>query len=114
MLLKKIDSVVLIQVWISWVFFRAESLGQALEIIQQMLIFNTNTFVPVDAVLFMKATLLAGGWLAVEMVAGNNLHTKVNIPAALMTRVSQIGLAAMIAACIYLRGPGSAFIYFQF
>lgn len=104
----------LVQVWIGWVFFRAQSLGQALEILKQMFFFNTNTFVPVDAVLFMKATLLAGGWLAVEMVAGNNLHTKVKIPAAFMTRVSQIGLAAMIAACIYLRGPGSAFIYFQF
>ncbi len=105
---------VLIQVWISWVFFRAESLGQALEIIQQMLIFNTNTFVPVDAVLFMKATLLAGGWLTVEMIAGNNIQNKVRLPANYITRLSQIGLAAMIAACIYLRGPGSAFIYFQF
>jgi alginate O-acetyltransferase complex protein AlgI len=106
--------VIMVQVWISWVFFRAQSIGQAFEIIRYMLSFHFTHFDPVDAVLFAKASFLAGFWLIVELCTGFRLLEKA-VPAVLVRDWSvEIRLALMAAAAIYLRGPGSAFIYFQF
>ncbi|RJQ84714.1 MAG: MBOAT family protein [Desulfobacteraceae bacterium] len=106
--------VILIQVWIGWVFFRAQSIGQALEIVRCMFSFRLTSFYPVDSVLFLKASLLAGFWLAVEIGAGYRLLESAKITALYRNWAAEIRLALMMTACIYLRGPGSAFIYFQF
>jgi alginate O-acetyltransferase complex protein AlgI len=101
----------LVQVWVAWVFFRATSFAQALHITSAMLDPRGHDVAPVlslarPALLFLvvsvsvEALLATGGSPAVRRRLGRH--------------ADPVLVAAMIAACFYLRGPGSAFIYFQF
>ena len=104
---------VLVQVWIGWVFFRAESLPQAVRILRTMLSFDNLSIAPVlelgpPALLFLLVALASEcySYLGLDRSA---------IAASRLARLAEpVLLALMIAACVYLRGPGSAFIYFQF
>ncbi len=109
-----LTSIVLVQVWVAWVFFRAESMGQAIAILGHMFSFRMTAFQPVDALLFMKAAFLAIFWLAIELGIGFRLPERFGAAAIRSRWAVEIRLALMITACLFMRGPGSAFIYFQF
>ena len=104
---------VLLQVWIAWVFFRAETLEQALGILASM--FNPSLFVLPDlAAPFQPALVvlvLAG---LGELFFYFRLNTIAAEDSLLLRFAKPLFLALLLVACIYLRGPGSAFIYFQF
>jgi alginate O-acetyltransferase complex protein AlgI len=101
-------------VWFAWVFFRSQSIDQAWTIIGHMLAFNFSTFQVVDTVLFAKATLITFFWVLFELHQGLGRPGLPRIPQNLIQYANEGRLAFMLAACLFLRGPGSAFIYFQF
>ena len=106
--------IVMVQVWLAWVFFRSQNLAQAATIITHMFSFNLSPFHTVDTVLFLKALGLAAFWAIVEILSGLNLSFARVSSQSVLNYLNEGRLAVMIAACIYLRGPGSSFIYFQF
>jgi alginate O-acetyltransferase complex protein AlgI len=104
---------VIVQVWIGWVFFRAESLGQALDILKIMFNINMLSFVIVPKFNFMIQSIvliaIAREFLYYFGVDGK-FEKKEKVYPILETVL--VGLAVL--AIIFFRGPGSAFIYFQF
>ncbi|MBL8611038.1 MAG: MBOAT family protein [Myxococcales bacterium] len=113
--------VVFVAVCVGWVFFRASSLPHALRVLRVM-----TTSVPV--VDLTEVAILRAGWplffLAVGVVAewiaraadaraaDARAAGATGAPRSLALR--SVGVAVMVAACVFLRGPGNAFIYFQF
>jgi len=105
---------VFLLVVVGWVFFRAETFGQALAILRAMFSF----------------TMEPGNWIAERLGAKSLGCVSLMILCELyfhlgwnrigweryrLVRVAQpVMLAVLLTACVFLRGPGSAFIYFQF
>ncbi|MGD0275007.1 MAG: MBOAT family O-acyltransferase [Syntrophales bacterium] len=101
---------VMIQVLIAWVFFRAENIGQAFQIIKTMFSFSTKLpMVPVPGGMALVAALVLFECMIFFKV---DLLKRIPMRARLVTGPVLWGLA--IAAIIFFRGPGSTFIYFQF
>jgi len=98
-------------VLISWVFFRADNLGQAFVIVARM--FDLSTFAWQDLYqLNSRAVALTGVLLLSE------LRHLIHWPAWTYrfgdTRFQPAWTALVLVACVYFRGPGGTFIYFQF
>lgn len=104
-------------VLITWVFFRAENLGQATAIVGQM--FNLPSFSLADLRLFNQRALAFTGLLLIGQLRfffkwpDNLIHAGSPVGLALR-RIQPVLTAFVLIACVYFRGPGSAFIYFQF
>lgn len=99
---------VVIQVWVAWVFFRAESVSQAFKILKVMFAFNGN---------FSLGLHFNGSFFIVLIILRElyfyfNLEKKQSL--VFDKYIEPAFIAVSIAACVYLRGPGSEFIYFQF
>lgn len=100
---------VLLQVWIGWVFFRAESFSQALDILSVMFTFHgASMALSKNALVFL--TLI----VARECYVALRLDWRRLVNRELLPQAEPLALAAAGLAAVYLRGPGSAFIYFQF
>ena len=101
--------VTLTQVWAAWVLFRAESLAQAGQILTRMF-WPTGWSLGVARghLLFLGIAVL---W---EAYAYLGLHERRVGAVALRRLAAPAAVALLIAASVYLRGPGDAFIYFQF
>jgi alginate O-acetyltransferase complex protein AlgI len=109
-------ALVLAQVWVGWVFFRAESAAQAVRILRTMFSFSGgpasvraemggSDALAVVLLILAAASREAWIWLGLG---------RPPLPERLRAPVETVAPSLMIAACVYLRGPGSAFIYFQF
>jgi alginate O-acetyltransferase complex protein AlgI len=98
-------------VCVGWVFFRAESIGQALTILQRML-------TPSGGQRFDSASLAVAlaAWLAV--ILGHSITLNVDLPLLfrrLPAPVLATGIAAVfLVAQILMPQKGATFIYFQF
>lgn len=92
----------------TWVFFRSSSMNQSFFILGQM--FSARVDWAGLSLVSLNAWCALGVLIASEVLA----FARKEAPLHPTSRVAQFRLAAMILACIYLRGPGSAFIYFQF
>lgn len=101
---------VLILVWLSWVLFRAESLPQAGSVFGQMLMWRG-----VGPALPRFAWLILAVGLSIELLgpALERLWTSI-FSAQVRWGLEVGGVATLIVLTVFLRGPGSAFIYFQF
>ncbi len=102
-----------ILVLIGWVFFRADDFGDATKIISDMFAWTAkDTFV-------INYEIRNGlVWLSLSLLIelGTYLRFKPHLylPQQ-MRRISDMGyVLLMLLACIYLRGEGNVFIYFQF
>ncbi|MBK6285032.1 MAG: MBOAT family protein [Draconibacterium sp.] len=99
--------IVSIQVLIAWVFFRAENINQALDILKVMFSFQGPFKFGwgLDASIFISVIILR------ELLSALHLDDKLKgkHPVAEMVFYS-----VLIAAIIFFRGAGSEFIYFQF
>ena len=100
----------------AWVFFRAESFDQALVILSTM-------FPPGHLGLELVAETLSSSvgmtaMIALSVAAAREIYFFIGLdrlPQPTLIRQTQPALvAALIVFCIFFRGPGSAFIYFQF
>ncbi len=106
--------IVFIQATIAWVFFRANNVGQAMEIIKNLFSFspsNSNFF---DTYFNGIAFLL----LAIAIELAVHLRKKIRpIKIAYLSRRDAIDTAVVSASILFilfLRGEGQQFIYFQF
>lgn len=106
--------ITLVGVLVAWVFFRAESWSQALQIVGVM--FNPRLFhlAAIQEHIHWRELLLVGlmaawqarfypGWRMPEW--SRRRWAPILQPAA---------IALLLWACVFMRGPGHAFIYFQF
>lgn len=100
----------IVQVWVAWVFFRAESLDQALYVVKTMFNFGgaLDFGLRHNSMIFLAAAIVG------ELFVYLRLNEKQLIPSMWQSRLKPVLWALVIVACIYLRGPGSEFIYFQF
>jgi alginate O-acetyltransferase complex protein AlgI len=101
---------VIIQVWIGWVFFRSGSFSQASDIISAMFSFRGgwNAGLDFDQRFFLILAFLPE---ILYLLAGNiSSFGKI-----IHSKIAEIVIFSfLLLCCIYLRGPGASFIYFQF
>lgn len=106
---------VLFQVWIAWVFFRAESIGQAVSILMRLFGLVSEPFQMTDFVLLGYGWLF---WMAVMIV--REFFYFLQPPVTRFTNEQTnrvfdvVSTALLIVITIYFRGPSSEFVYFQF
>jgi alginate O-acetyltransferase complex protein AlgI len=104
-------AVVLLQVWVAWVFFRASDVRQAVAILRIMFSFEgPSTFLVggEDAAVFLLVGVL------MEVVSKRHPEGLYQPPSWMGRWAEAAGVVAMLVAAVFLRGPGQAFIYFQF
>lgn len=102
---------VLAQVLIAWMFFRAESFSQAVQIVGTMLSFQSAALAGLR--LDWLAFLSLGIAFETLQVQAPRLDTH-RLVLGVWKRFEPLAYAALLVMCVYLRGPGGAFIYFQF
>jgi len=100
---------ILISVWVGWVFFRATSLPQACQIVGTLFSLKGSSL-PCDAVLLVFLAIP----IVREIYFMFHLDSSSVITWRLWRAASPVFMTILIVASIYFRGPGSAFIYFQF
>lgn len=105
--------IVLFQVVIAWVFFRATSFEQAMEILAKL--FSTNLEgTELIATQYFDALIFLGLGVGIEMWYYLKRNYK---PLKLATHsilYDTITIAILLFMCIFFRGTASEFIYFQF
>ncbi len=100
-------------VLIAWVFFRAESFADALQIIDHLFSWSGGgDFVMNEQIHNGILWLLTS--LSVELITYFRLKPHLWLPERWHRPADMIYVLAMVLACIYLRGEGNVFIYFQF
>lgn len=112
-------------VLISWVFFRAESFSQAGLILSRMA--DVSQLDPAGAIRLLTVDTDPGvappGWKALSLlvlIMAWHVHVYLGPwrregEVSKWNRILQLfWLAILLFACVFFRGPGSAFIYFQF
>ena len=105
--------IVLFQVVIAWVFFRAPSFEKAMSILGNLFSTNlegTNIIIThyFNTVLFLGLAIGIEVWYFIKR---RNKTLRLATKTVLYDTVS---MSVLITACIYFRGPASEFIYFQF
>ena len=107
----------LLQVWVTWVFFRAETFGQATRIVGSMFNFRGGTELLMQDLGGMKLLNIA---VVVAIAASREFwffmgwNEREFVPAPYRRNVAVLLMALLIVVTVYFRGPGSQFIYFQF
>jgi len=101
---------------IAWVFFRAENFSQALAVLAAMFDFGQFNFHLIDKLIDNSAVNVLLIILARQLFFHFNLNDAawVNGNYAWRGKVEISVLALLILVCVYMRGTGGAFIYFQF
>ncbi|MGD2251860.1 MAG: MBOAT family O-acyltransferase [Anaerolineales bacterium] len=101
---------VLAQVWIAWVFFRAESLARAVQVLGYMFDFSAGwgPLAGLNRAVFILIGMLFELYLYFKL----DSFDRISRPARHALGVAS--LALLIFCCVYLRGPGTQFIYNQF
>lgn len=104
---------VLVQVIIAWVFFRAETFTDAIHVIKNMLLINTDMDIIRDGV-FNNALIFIIVGLSIEVFFYFNLKSKLAFRGRNKEYFQYFQFVLMIIAIILFRGKGQEFIYFQF
>ena len=104
---------VMMQVVAAWVFFRAETFDQAVNVLDHLFSFRTKADELLwerhfDAIVFLMLAVAVEGWVYLK-----RRYTKFR--AATNTIAYDVfTMALLILLCVYFRGPAAEFIYFQF
>lgn len=107
--------IVFVLTLLGWVFFRAHTLHGALAILRSMLGLESSHALSDLSSLRAPLFFLALGIVTEVLTAWRDRrHTEAERTAMAPGLLRPVGVALLIASCIYLRGPGNAFIYFQF
>jgi D-alanyl-lipoteichoic acid acyltransferase DltB (MBOAT superfamily) len=100
-------------VLVGWVFFRAESTGDAVQIISHMFHWGSEgEFVFNDEIRNGMVWLAVS--LLIELITYFRLKPHRLLPLKYWPAADMLYVLMMLLACIYLRGEGNVFIYFQF
>ena len=106
---------VIFQVWIGWVFFRAETLSQALNILKIMFnfpgFFSGFSFNDANLYFILLIVLLREIFIDQKLFL---FQYKINFLKKYQKEFQVIYLSILMALIVIFRGPGSDFIYFQF
>ncbi len=108
-----ITATLLIQVLIAWVFFRSESWSQALNIVLKMInvfAWNRQDLVHLDPLAGCLLLLL----ICRELYVFFCPRLLQALPHQWERIIQPIALGGVVGLCVFLRGPGNAFIYSQF
>jgi D-alanyl-lipoteichoic acid acyltransferase DltB (MBOAT superfamily) len=106
--------IVFVLVCIAWVFFRANSFDQAFSILGAM--FHPAEWFSPEArnLLLKRAPWLLSAIFLRQLYFHLRLEKK-PVPLGVWARWAEVAtLVAVVWCCIFVRGPGSAFVYFQF
>lgn len=109
-------ALVIAQIWSAFALFGSRDLTQAFAVMKSMYIPTEWNWLPVQRLLeYQKQGLLVLAlFIARELWYYLGLDEK-RVGDLLRTPVTQtVGLACAMVLCVYFRGPGMAFIYFQF
>jgi len=101
---------VMVQVWVAWVFFRADDIHQALFIVDKMFSFNTDFYTPLN---FGDFILIAVGIMR-EIWIYHKIDRNKFYPEKWKFLVDVALMVLFIVLIVFLRGSGNEFIYFQF
>jgi alginate O-acetyltransferase complex protein AlgI len=101
---------VLLQIWVGWAIFRAETLSQGLQIVKTMFSFQGRWQFNMDPNYIFFLSL----GISRELIVLLRLKYPPSIPIALKNGLEVCFISLLMVACVLLRGPGSQFIYFQF
>ena len=104
---------VMFQVLIAWVFFRAQTFSDAIVIIKNMLVFNTNIEFSINADVRNGLYYILFA-LLIEYIFIRFTIRKVFKNKKILLYLEPILMAILIAVSVFLRGKGQEFIYFQF
>jgi alginate O-acetyltransferase complex protein AlgI len=104
---------VLSQVLVAWVFFRAQGIGQAFYIIQTMLEFNGQLNFPADDLFRVGVLYLVLG-SGMELFYFMRVDTRRWFSPQVYRTVEMVSVALLLVASVFFRGMGTQFIYFQF
>jgi len=106
--------IIFVLVLVSWVFFRAQSLSQAGYILGAMFNFANFEAGAVTARIALPALVFLG-LIALRQLYFHLRLDKVSLGLGWVDQVAHAAFLALVLwSCVFLRGPGSAFIYFQF
>jgi alginate O-acetyltransferase complex protein AlgI len=100
----------LVQVWVGWVFFRATTLSQAFAIIRTLFSFSGQGTLGLSSNEYFFFSLAAASGLT-PLIGRTAAKT---LPSPAYRWATIVAVALLLTACIYLRGPAKAFVYFQF
>jgi alginate O-acetyltransferase complex protein AlgI len=103
----------LAQVWVAWVFFRARTFSQAFEIVKTMFSFRSLKPGAVSA-FGLKGMFFLLMSFVIELLLFEYLDRRGKQLPKIFFFLEPLLYSAMIAACVYFRGTGNAFIYFKF
>jgi D-alanyl-lipoteichoic acid acyltransferase DltB (MBOAT superfamily) len=104
---------VFLMVCVAWVFFRAKSFTQATSILSAMFGFDISWNVARNCI--STASLLCLGIILLRELYFHFGLDKTNWMTAKVSVLTQsVAASIMVVLCVILRGPGEAFIYFQF
>ncbi len=104
---------------VAWVFFRADSFVQAVTVVGRMFSLTGSEFEAFRtiirdhrlAVYLVVVMMLRQLWFLLPLNRVAEWHPE----RFAVVRIGQaVALGALVAVCVFMRGPGSAFIYFQF
>lgn len=105
--------VTLLLVSLAWVFFRAESTGQAAAILGQL--FSFGQLHPSSISLISKVALLAlACGIAQEAYLSGGLAQRLRFTARHQAWLEPACMALVLALSVFLRGPSNQFVYIQF
>jgi len=106
--------VVLLGVAYSWLWFRAPGTEAAMMATTGMLSSVDGGAAMLRAQFGAKELFALGAWLFIDFSRFSPERSLAERQDLAVTAVNAIVLAGMVAAAIFLRGVGDAFIYFQF
>ncbi|HIJ74073.1 MAG TPA: MBOAT family protein [Candidatus Hydrogenedentes bacterium] len=106
--------VIFLMVLFAWVFFRAESLDQAGVIILRMFDVGYPGVAAAAEFITWKAVLVTGLMIGRQAVVYSGLHDRKWRDSRWAVAAHTIAVGVLLTACVFFRGPGAAFIYFQF
>jgi len=102
--------IITMQVWVAWVFFRADDVSQAFYILGKMFSFNSNFYTPLN---FGNYLLISLGIFR-EIWIYHKIDKSRFYPQKWGFAVDVFLMAIFIVLIVFLRGSGNEFIYFQF
>ena len=109
--------ILLVWVWVTWVFFRATSLHQAVTVVGEMFRFRggwTELHAAFGGAALLNLAIVIGIAALRESWFYFGFDQRRFLPRKLRFGFETATMAALIVIGVFFRGPGSKFIYFQF
>ena len=109
--------ILLTGVWVTWVFFRAQSLDQAMFILSRMFSFSggfEDLVASLGGVKLLNLSIIIAISALREAWFFYGFDKRQMLPPRYRIHFETVVMAVLIVVCVFFRGAGSQFIYFQF